>query len=109
MFQTKIVDKIQNTHFVFSNFFSLSKIVPVYEKNCTAEQSTQDNMAHAHCILDTLAFKHTHSDCVILVAFPQQQWLYKHSSMLRFTYIVCLTMEMVTAELYQEFHVLSGI
>jgi len=27
MFQTKAVEKIKNTHFVFSNFFFFSKIV----------------------------------------------------------------------------------
>jgi len=29
----------------------------------------------------------THSQCVILIAFPQQQWLYERASMLRYTYI----------------------
>jgi len=33
-----------------------------------------DNMAHAHCALDTKAAD-THSECVILIAFPPQQWL----------------------------------
>ena len=32
MFQTKVVMKNQNTHFVFSNFFFLSKIVPFMRK-----------------------------------------------------------------------------
>ena len=32
----------------------------------------------------------THSECVILIAFPLQQWLYERSSMLRYTYIACL-------------------
>ena len=32
----------------------------------------------------------THSDCVILIAFPLQQWLHERSLMLRRTYIVCL-------------------
>jgi hypothetical protein len=32
----------------------------------------------------------THSDCVILIAFPLQQWLPELASVLRYTYIVCL-------------------
>ena len=32
----------------------------------------------------------THSGCVILIAFPLQQWLHEHVLMLRFTYIACL-------------------
>jgi hypothetical protein len=32
----------------------------------------------------------THSGCVILIAFPQQQRLHERTSMLRYTYIACL-------------------
>ena len=31
----------------------------------------------------------THSECVILIAFPLQQWLHEQASVLRHTYIVC--------------------
>jgi len=31
----------------------------------------------------------THSDYVIIIAFPQQQWLHERASMLRYTYIAC--------------------
>jgi len=31
----------------------------------------------------------THSEYVILIAFPQQQWLHGLASMLRYTYIAC--------------------
>ena len=47
----------QNTNFVFSNSFS--KIVPFFEKMWGKKnivergQATNDNMAHAHCMLDT--------------------------------------------------------
>jgi hypothetical protein len=47
--------KNQNTHFVFSNIFS--KIMPFMrkcgKKKLTSGQATDDNMAHAHCMLDT--------------------------------------------------------
>jgi hypothetical protein len=32
----------------------------------------------------------THSEYVILIAFPEQQWSHVSTSMLRYTYIVCL-------------------
>jgi hypothetical protein len=32
----------------------------------------------------------THSEYVILISFPQQQWLHERASVLRYTYIVCL-------------------
>ena len=32
----------------------------------------------------------THTGCVILIAFPLQQWLHEVVSMLRYTYIACL-------------------
>ena len=34
--------------------------------------------------------KNTHSGCVILTAFPLQQWLYERALMLRYNYIACL-------------------
>jgi len=33
---------------------------------------------------------HRHSEYVILIAFPLQQWLRERTSMLRYTYIACL-------------------
>ena len=52
MFQTNVLEK-PKTHFVFSNFFS--KIVLLWknmEKFCRSGQTTDDNKAHAHCVLD---------------------------------------------------------
>jgi len=34
--------------------------------------------------------KNTHSEYVILIAFPLQQWLHERALMLRYTYIACL-------------------
>ena len=54
------------------------------------EQATDNNMAHARCMLDTWGYKYTHSSCVIVIVFPQKQWLYERVSLLRYTYIACL-------------------
>jgi len=48
----------QNTHFVFSKFFFVSLIFFFFfwdnvEKYCRSGQTTDDNMAHAPCTLDT--------------------------------------------------------
>jgi len=32
----------------------------------------------------------THSECVMLIAFPLQQWVHERASVLRYTYIACL-------------------
>jgi hypothetical protein len=80
-----------NTHFMFDNFFQKSCCLwDNVEKCCTAVQATDDSMAHVHCILDAWGYKYTHSGCIILNAFPQQQWLHEHASVLRYTYIACL-------------------
>jgi hypothetical protein len=38
------------------------------EEYCTAGQATDDNTAHAQCMLDAWGYK--------LIAFPLQRWLY---------------------------------
>ena len=45
----------QNTHFRLNNSFFFRKILAFMrgEKECTAGQATDDNMAHEHCMLDT--------------------------------------------------------
>lgn len=46
-------------------------------------------MVHAHCMLDTLDYK-LHLQYVILINFLLQQWLDKHTSMVRYVYVTCL-------------------
>jgi hypothetical protein len=46
----------QTTHFVFSDFFRKKKTHRLranVETYCKAWQAKDNNMAHAHCILDT--------------------------------------------------------
>jgi hypothetical protein len=53
MFQTEVVEKIK-THILCSVTF-FSKIMPFMryvEIFCRVGQATDDNMAHAHCMLD---------------------------------------------------------
>jgi hypothetical protein len=62
----------------------------MWEKYCRAVQATDDDMAHARCVLDTQGYKYTRSACVILIAFPPQQWLRERASVLRYTCIAWL-------------------
>jgi hypothetical protein len=68
------------------------------EKYRRAGQVTDDNTAHAHCMLDTEGYArthtytYTHSEYVIVIAFPLQQRLHERASMLRYTYVCLLYM-----------------
>jgi hypothetical protein len=55
IFQTEFVEKIK-THTFRSITYFLRKSYRLsdnVEKYCRAGQATDDNMAHAHCVLDT--------------------------------------------------------
>jgi len=53
MFHTKVLEKNQNIHFMFNNFFSKIVLFMSYvEKYGRCKQVTDDNMAHAFCVLD---------------------------------------------------------
>ena len=61
------------------------------EKYCRAGQDTDENSAHAHCMLipkDT--HTHTHSEYGTLIAIPWQQWLHERALTLRLNYTACL-------------------
>ena len=47
--------------------------------------------------------KNTHSQYVILISFPLQQWLYECASTLRYSYIACLATNMAITSTLQLF------
>ena len=48
----------RDTHFMFSDFFFKSCSFWDYlETHCSAGQATDDNMAHAHCVLDIYGYR----------------------------------------------------
>jgi len=49
------------------------------------KQSTDNNMARAHYMRYIPKATNAHLEYVIFIAFPQQQWLHKHATMLRYT------------------------
>jgi hypothetical protein len=82
----------QNTHFVFNNP-SPPENRAVYEimwKNMV-EQGRQPMTIWCMRIACWIhKATHTHSQYVILIVFPLQQWLQERASVLRHTYIACL-------------------
>jgi hypothetical protein len=63
----------------------------MWKKYDTTRQPTDDNIIRRMrfaCWI-TMATD-THSEYVILIAFPRRQWIHKQPSMSRYTYIACL-------------------
>jgi hypothetical protein len=85
----KICRENQNTLFVFQLIFFFANRAAFFEINvgkyCRVGQAKDDNMAHAHCTLDTYGYKYTQSVCVILIAFPLLYWFQESTSVLRYT------------------------
>ena len=55
-----------------------------------AEQATENNRIRCMRIACCLPkATNTHSECIILIDFPQQKWLPERASILRCTYISC--------------------
>jgi len=62
--QMKVVEKIQNTHLLFKNCSRKScRLWDNAQKYGRARQATDDDMAHAHCTLDSWGYKHTLRIC----------------------------------------------
>ena len=80
----------QNTHFVFSNFFSENRAV--YEIMCknTVQPGRPQMTIWRMRVACQIPKDTTHSEYVIIIAFPVQQWLHEQAPMLRYTYTACL-------------------
>jgi hypothetical protein len=56
-----------------------------------AREATDDNIIRRmRCACWIPKATDTRSECVILIAFPRQQWLRERTLVLRYTYIACL-------------------
>ena len=76
----------QNTRFMFENFFFFFWKSGVLrngvEKYGRSVQATDDSIIRRMRFACWTSLQ-THSNCVILIAFPRQQWLRKRTSVLR--------------------------
>ena len=90
-----IVAQKKKTHFMFDDFFFFFENRAVYEimwKNAIQPEATDNitwRMRFARWITKGT---NTHSQYVILIACPLQQWLHERASLLRYTYIACLVL-----------------
>ena len=82
----------QKTRFVCSDpFFSQNRAVyEIMWKNIIERGRPHMTIWRMHIACWIPKATNTHINCVILIAFPLQQWLNESASMLRYTYIACL-------------------
>jgi hypothetical protein len=91
IYQEKVVDKIK-THIICSITFFFPKIVLLweYEKNVVEPGRPQMTIRHISIAFWARKATNTHSEYVILIAFPPQQRSHECVSVFRYTYNACL-------------------
>jgi hypothetical protein len=79
--------KFINTHFMFNNifFFENRAIYEIMWKNIVQRDRPQMTIWRMRIACWIPKATNTHSQYVILIAFPLQQWLHERTSMLRYT------------------------
>jgi hypothetical protein len=93
MFETKVVEKIKTDLLCSVIFFSLKNLSvnEIKKKNIVLVEPGRSQMKtrcmHIACWISKAA--NTHSEYVIFIAFPLQQWLNESASVLRYMYIAC--------------------
>ena len=91
--QSKVGEKIKR-HILCSIIFSFENRA-VYEimwKNMAGRDRPQMKIWCMRIACWIPKATNTHSQYVILIAFPLQQWLHERASMLRYTYSACLVL-----------------
>jgi len=90
-FSRKSCRENQDTHFMFAFVLKMCHLWDNVEKYGRAIKATDDNIIwHMHFERWITKATNTHSENVIFIAFPQQQWLHECASVLRYTYIAYL-------------------
>jgi hypothetical protein len=87
MFQANIVEKIK-TRVFYSKKFLKNKIVPLWDKvkkYCTAGRTADNNMVRMRTACYKPKATNTHTENVILIAFPPQGLLNERASQLGYT------------------------
>jgi hypothetical protein len=86
MFQTEIVDKIER-HILFLVTFPPENrdVYEIMWKNLVESVGAQMKIRRLRFACFINKATNTHSEYVLVIAFPQQQWLRERASMLRYT------------------------
>ena len=80
----------QNIHFVFNNFFLENHAVyDIMWKNIVQPDRPQMTIGRMRFACRIHKTTDTHSACVILTAFPLQQWLHERTSVFRYNTLSC--------------------
>jgi len=87
----KIVNKIE-ARVLLNNFFENCAIYEKMWKNIVKPDRPQLTVWRVNIAWWMPKATNTHSEYVILIAFPQQQRLHERHSVLRYTYIACLVL-----------------
>jgi hypothetical protein len=106
LFQTKVAEKIK-THILCSVTFPENRAV--YEKMWKNTVEPDRPQMKTWCMRIACWIPkatNTHSEYVILIAFPLQQWLHEHASVLRYTYLASLVRYNVSS---LDFYILCGL
>jgi len=78
---------------MFNSFFFFFEIHAIYEKmwkNTVEREKPQVTIWRMRIAYWITKATNTHSEYVILITFPLQQWLHQQVSILHYTYIACL-------------------
>ena len=91
IFQTKVVEKIK-THILcpVPFFFENRAVYEIMWKDIVERDRPQMTIWRMRLACWIPKATNIHSEYVIFIAFPLQQWLYERASMLRYTYTGCL-------------------
>jgi hypothetical protein len=80
-----------NTYIIANKFLNIMPLWDDVEKYCRAGHATNDSIMQHTCIACWIPkATGTHSDYLIFVVFPEQQWLHKQASKWRYTCMACL-------------------
>ena len=90
MFRTNFAEKIKICILYSVTFFRKSYSVWYNVENVVERGRPQLTVGPTRILCWITKARNIHSGDVILIAFPQQQWLHERASMLRYTYIACL-------------------
>ena len=95
---TNAVDKI-TTHISRSVFFLNRAVYEIMWKNVVEWGRPQMTIWRMRIACWIPKATNTHSENVILIDFPVQQWLHERASMLRYSYITCLVNKIRTVHI----------
>ena len=90
MFQAEVVEKM-TTHILCQITFPLNRAVyEIMWKSIREWDGPQMTIWRMRISCWIPKATNTHTGCLMLIAFTLQQWLHERTSVLRYTYIVCL-------------------